>query len=113
MALLSMRIVDADYYLDKPIRNLDVDFSVFRQSKIPRVPVIRIFGATTKGQKTCLHVHGVFPYLYVILPSDVDDAQKFSKKFAMSLDFAIQVALGKSVSNQQQYVHDVEVVRKM
>lgn len=113
MALLSMRIVDADYYLDKPIRNLDVDFSVFRQSKIPRVPVIRIFGATTKGQKTCLHVHRVFPYLYVILPSDVDDAQKFSKKFAMSLDFAIQVALGKSVSNQQQYVHDVEVVRKM
>ncbi len=28
-------------------------------------PVIRLFGATDKGQRVVAHVNGVFPYLYV------------------------------------------------
>ena len=31
----------------------------------PRLPVIRVFGATESGQKACAHIHGAFPYLYV------------------------------------------------
>lgn len=31
----------------------------------PKIPVIRVFGATETGQKICVHVHGVFPYLYI------------------------------------------------
>lgn len=32
---------------------------------LPRVPVIRAYGATRHGQRCCLHVHNVFPYLYI------------------------------------------------
>jgi DNA polymerase zeta len=34
-------------------------------SDLPAVPVIRIYGTSSTGQKTCLHVHQVYPYCYV------------------------------------------------
>ena len=30
-----------------------------------------MFGCTLAGQRSCLHVHGIFPYLYVPLPGHV------------------------------------------
>ena len=36
-----------------------------QQNLVPRVPVIRVFGATSTGQKVCAHIHGAFPYLYI------------------------------------------------
>ena len=36
-----------------------------QQELAPRVPVIRVFGATETGQKVCVHIHGALPYLFV------------------------------------------------
>ena len=36
-----------------------------QRKDLPNVSVIRVFGATESGQKVCLHVHGVFQYLFI------------------------------------------------
>ena len=117
--MFSSRIVNADFYLAKPIQKLDVCYSDFRRCPAKRVPVIRIFGATPAGQKTCLHVHGVFPYLYV--PYDgTAPVSKYLLEFANSIDQAVQLATGsKSTPHEsvnaawQQVVFKISIVNGM
>lgn len=60
------------------------------------------------GDKTCLHVHGVFPY--VLVPySGAQDAGPVMYQLASSLDKAINVSLGSSYSNKQ-YVFKITQV---
>ncbi len=56
---LSVRIVSLDYYMAKPLPGLDVCFSPLEGTPVERVPIVRIFGSTPSGQKTCLHLHKV------------------------------------------------------
>ena len=80
-----------------PLDSIDVTRSDFRNSEIVKVPVLTIFGATPAGQKACMHVHGVFPYLYI--PYDgPQPAEQYLQQLAISIDKAINVAFGKSTS---------------
>jgi DNA polymerase zeta len=109
--MFAVRIVDADFYVTKPTAELDVLYSEFRGANVTRVPVIRIFGSTRSGQKTCLHVHQVFPYIFV--PYDgTEPREKYLKQFATSIDFAVQVALGKATS-ATNHVFNTEIVKRM
>ena len=110
--MFSVRIVNSDFYLADPIANLDAGNSKFREdATVSKVPVIRIYGATPSGQKTCLHVHGIFPYIYV--PYDgTQPTDKYLKQFATSVDFAVQVALGRA-SSSRQHVFEITVVKGM
>lgn len=56
---LVIRLVSIDYYMTRPVPGLDECYSQLEGSAIDQVPVIRIFGSTPSGQKTCVHVHGV------------------------------------------------------
>ena len=93
--VFSCRIVQIDYYLSAPLKDLDVCFSDFRASPLEKVPVLRVFGATPGGQKTCVHIHGAFPY--ILVPCLVaDPTESYLLQLARSIDHALQVSLGAS-----------------
>ncbi len=104
LALISVRLISMDYYLTSPspspTNNFDPIYSVFRSSPIHKVPILRVFGTTPAGQKTCLHVHGIFPYLYIPLPAG--DHPGFLYRLAASLDKALNMMKSGTGFEQQQ-----------
>ncbi|XP_032877895.1 DNA polymerase zeta catalytic subunit [Amblyraja radiata] len=107
--MLSVRIVTADYYMCNPLPGLDVCYSEFRQAGVSRVPVVRIFGPTPAGQKTCLHLHGTFPYLYVPYDGFGQQPERHLRQLAFSIDRALNVSLGNP-SSSIQHVFRVSLV---
>ncbi|XP_073349522.1 DNA polymerase zeta catalytic subunit isoform X2 [Pagrus major] len=99
--MFAVRIVTADFYLASPIKDLDVCYSEFRESGVKKVPVVRIFGATPAGQKTCLHLHGVFPYIYVPYDGYNQQPERYLRQVAFSIDRALNVAMGNPASSAQ------------
>lgn len=71
-----------------------------------KVPIVRIFGATPIGQKTCLHVHGVFPYLYI--PCTCPDPNDGHLQLvARSIDHALQASLGSASKTTVHHVYKI------
>jgi DNA polymerase zeta len=54
---LEVRITQIDYSLDSP--------DVLDYTNLLKVPVLRIYGASSVGKKCCLHIHQVYPYFFV------------------------------------------------
>ncbi|XP_064541449.1 DNA polymerase zeta catalytic subunit isoform X2 [Drosophila montana] len=109
--IYSLRLVIADFYLEKPVFGLDPCYSELRGKEIKRVPIVRIFGANANGQKCCMHVHGVFPYFYI--PYDKRDFESVERgilQIAMHLDKAINISLGQGSSNAQ-HVFKIQLVK--
>lgn len=74
---------------------------------------MRVFGANSSGQKTCMHVHGVFPYFYI--PYDKKDFESLERgilQMAIHLDKAINISLGQGSSNAQ-HVFKIQLVKGM
>ncbi|CAL9691750.1 unnamed protein product [Knipowitschia caucasica] len=110
--MFAVRIVTADYYLASPVKDLDVCYSEFRESDVRRVPVVRVFGATAAGQKTCLHLHGIFPYIYVPYDGPEQQSERYLRQLAFSIDRALNVTMGNPASSSQ-HVFKVVLVSGM
>lgn len=112
-SLFSCRIVVADYYLIPPVKGLDACFSDLTSTVVERVPVIRIFGATPAGQKCCLHVHGVFPYIHVPCPTKSGTVDSvYLQQLARSIDSALHLSAG-AARQKLNYVYKIIVVKGM
>ncbi|POS86097.1 hypothetical protein EPUL_001775 [Erysiphe pulchra] len=80
----------------------------------PKVPVIRVFGATQTGQKVCAHIHGAFPYLYIeyqggLLPNEVS---KYIQSCHTSIDNALAVSYRRDVNDHNsKYVARITLVK--
>ncbi|XP_023368247.1 DNA polymerase zeta catalytic subunit [Otolemur garnettii] len=110
--MISVRIVTADYYMASPLQGLDICQSPLTQAPVKKVPVVRVFGATPAGQKTCLHLHGIFPYLYVPYDGYGHQPESYLSQMAFSIDRALNVALGNP-SSTAQHVFKVSLVSGM
>ncbi|KAL6485419.1 hypothetical protein MHYP_G00048110 [Metynnis hypsauchen] len=110
--MFSVRIVCADYYMAGPLAGLDVCYSDFRDSEVKRVPVVRIFGSTPAGQKTCLHLHGVLPYVYVPYDGFGQQPDRYLRQVAYSIDRAVNISLGNPASTVQ-HIYKITVVSGM
>lgn len=60
------------------------------------------------GVKTCLHVHGVFPYMYIPYDSS-EPINSIMYQTAATLDKAINVSLGQT-SSKIQHVYKIILV---
>lgn len=54
---LEVHITQIDYTLEAA-NSLD-------NTRLPKVPVLRIYGTSSVGKKCCLHIHQVYPYFFV------------------------------------------------
>lgn len=60
------------------------------------------------GKKICLHVHGVFPYIYI--PYDGSEtADSIMYQIATAIDKSLNVLLGQSSSNTQ-HIYKIALV---
>ncbi|XP_058450241.1 DNA polymerase zeta catalytic subunit [Malaya genurostris] len=97
----SIRIVSVDHYMHKPEPKFDTCYAEFKGCDVKQVPVLRLFGSTSDGTHSCVHIHGVFPYLYVPYDGSTTDSlavDRLMYQLASSLDKAINVSLGNANS---------------
>lgn len=76
------------------------------------MPVIRIFGTDGNGIKTCAHIHGIFPYLYIPYAGGESSAEadRLAYQLASSLDKAINISLGQANSSTQ-HIFKITIVK--
>ncbi|KAK5853401.1 hypothetical protein PBY51_007189 [Eleginops maclovinus] len=70
------------------------------------------FSYHSLGQKTCLHLHGVFPYIYVPYDGYGQQPERYLRQVAFSIDRALNVAMGNPASSNQ-HVFKVVLVSGM
>ncbi|KAJ8702610.1 DNA polymerase zeta [Pleurotus ostreatus] len=78
------------------------------------VPVLRVYGPTSSGQKACIYIHQVYPYFYVEYKGsmDVPYLLKYTRKLQRSLNHAIALSMKRDPhSPKSTFIRAVVVVK--
>ncbi|KAI9781083.1 MAG: DNA polymerase zeta [Geoglossum umbratile] len=103
MAQFRMRLNCIDHYQAIPSH---FDPQAFqgdgaRPEALPKVPVIRVFGATETGQKVCAHIHGAFPYVFIEYRGKLasEEVNVYIHRLHLSIDHALAVSFRRDDSD--------------
>ncbi|KAJ4018030.1 DNA polymerase zeta [Fusarium irregulare] len=117
MDLFRVRLNCIDHYQATPTQydpQLRNDIRPSQISKGPKVPIVRVFGATETGQKVCAHIHGAFPYLYVEYEGGLsrDEVGAYIYRFHLSIDHALAVSYRRDQKNDNaRFVARITLVK--
>uniref|UniRef100_A0A8H7YAJ4 DNA polymerase n=1 Tax=Psilocybe cubensis TaxID=181762 RepID=A0A8H7YAJ4_PSICU len=103
---LQVRINQIDYAVITP-GQLD-------NSTLPKVPVLRIFGSSSTGQSACVHVHQVYPYIFIQYLDDLSPqhVKQYISKLFRSLNHAIALSLKRDPSSRKShYIRAILLVK--
>jgi DNA polymerase zeta len=113
-----VRLNCLDHYQATPLDEFDppVPLGITRENvkERPRISVIRVFGATSTGQKVLMHVHGALQYTYIeysgsLIPQDVEVA---IRTLQLSIDHALAVSYRKNIyEGKHRYVAHISLVK--
>ncbi|TFL06544.1 hypothetical protein BDV98DRAFT_610115 [Pterulicium gracile] len=82
--------------------------------KLALVPIIRIFGDSSLGQKVCTIVHQVYPYFFIEYLGNLDPSSvnEYIHRLTISLNYALAVALKRDpLSPKAQFVRAILLVK--
>ncbi|KAI0669901.1 hypothetical protein C8Q78DRAFT_976102 [Trametes maxima] len=103
---LRVRINQIDYTVAPP--------GPLDNSSLYRVPVIRIYGDSSVGLKTCVHIHQVYPYFFVeyLEKMHPDIVNRYIAKLKHSLDHAMAISMRRNPqSPKSKFVRAVVLVK--
>ena len=108
MALFRVRLNCVDHYQATPLEfdpRLPPSFRHESYEKWPKVPVIRVFGATETGQKVCAHIHGALPYLYIRYtgPLNTNDVNAHIHQVHLAIDHALAISYRRNMYDSKSY----------
>ena len=95
--------IEIDHYTGAPLPGMP-------GSKLPPVPIMRMYGVTEQGNSVCCHVHGFCPYLYVTAPPQF--TEHHCKLFKEALDKSVLKDMRSNPDHIQETVLAVERVYK-
>ncbi|KAH9004030.1 hypothetical protein EDB86DRAFT_3062394 [Lactarius hatsudake] len=103
---LEVQLTQIDYSLDAP--------DVLDNTTLPKVPVLRIYGSSSLGQKCCLHIHQVYPYFFVEYTGKMNpgSVRRYIVRLTDSLNYAIAISLKRNPqSPRSRFVRAVVLVK--
>ncbi|MCJ1245822.1 DNA polymerase zeta [Trapelia coarctata] len=107
MDIFRVRLNCVDHYQATPTE-LDPQLKRGKNEQVeqrvaPRVPVVRVFGATETGQKVCAHIHGAFPYLYIEYTGslDPDQVESYIYRLHISIDYALAISYRRNMHHEK------------
>ncbi|KAG8906210.1 DNA polymerase zeta [Tulasnella sp. 403] len=102
---IKIRITNCDYALE-PSGSLD-------NTSLHKVPVIRIYGLSSKGHKTCVHIHQVYPYFYLEYKGAMNPTavKSYTTRLLRSLNHAIAISLRRNPDSRSRYIRSIHIIK--